>query len=190
TGGLGFAPNYKGRAERAGLSEQELQHEAEKAKEGKRAQLTEAQRKAAITRGETARMIREELQSVREPAAPDVGATLADARQAVDLLKAQKKLKHIYRKAREAAAEIERSASEPKAYVLEYTADPDHDDSKIAEELDNDLRTVQTRAFLAELRRIAGPDSEDRLGKHIGVGAYNSVNALALAVSGDALVDR
>src|SRR5690606_32035482 len=29
-----------------------------------------------------------------------------------------------------------------------------------------------------------------RLGKHIGVGAYNSVNALALAVSGDALVDR
>lgn len=188
-GGLGFSTDYKGRAEDAGLTDADLKTEADKARAAKQAQMTDGQRRAAVQRGETARMIREELKNIREPAVPDIGAEMADAKQAVDLLRAQKKLRAIQKKAREASAQIDRTAAEPKAYVLEYTADPDTD-AKIAEDLNSDLRTLQTRAFLAEFQKLAGPNPEETLGKHIGVGAYNSVNSLALAVGGDALVDR
>lgn len=189
TGGLGFSTDYKGRAEEAGLTEADLKAEADKAKAEKQSALTDAQRKAAVERGETAKLVKKELENIREPALPKPDATLADAKQAVELLKAQKKLKAIHQQARQASAEIDRSASEPKAYVLEYTADPDLD-AKVTEDLNNDLRTMQTRAFLAEFEKLAGPNPEETLGKHIGIGAYNSINSLALAVGGDALVDR
>lgn len=189
SGGLGFSTDYKERAEDAGLTEPELKAEADRARAAKQAQMTDAQRKAAVQRGQTARMISDELKNIREPAVPGADATLADAKQAVELLRAQKKLRAIQKKAREASAEIDRAAAEPKAYVLEYTADPDAD-AKIADDLNNDLRTLQTRAFLSEFEKLAGPNPEETLGKHIGIGAYNSVNSLALAVGGDALVDR
>lgn len=187
-GGLGFSTDYKERAEAAGLSEAELKVEADRARAAKLAQMTDGQRRAAIQRGETARMIRDELKNIREPVTPE-GATLADAKEAVDLLKAQKKLRQIQQKARAANAEIDKSAAEPKAYVLEYTADPKLE-AKIAQDIDGDLRTAQTRAFLSEFQKLAGPDPTETLGKHIGIGAYNSVNSLALAIGGDALVDR
>jgi hypothetical protein len=190
-GGLGFAADYKKRAEAAGATADEIKAEAEQAKAAQREQMTPGQRKAAVERGETAKLVKQELQGVREPAAPAAAADLADAKKAVELLKAHKQLQQIQQKARAAAAEIEKSTAEPKAYVLEYTAEPDEKlDAKIAEELNNDLRTVQTRAFLSELQRIAGGDPSETLGKHVGVGAYNSINSLALAVGGDALVDR
>lgn len=189
TGGLGFNSDFKGRAEAAGLTSEDLKAETDKAKEDKRATMTEAQRQAAVQRGETAKLVKEELEGIREPAAPDSRATLADAKQAVQLLKAAKRLKQVQQKARAAAAEINKSAAEPKAFVLEYTADQD-DDAKIAEDLNNDLRTAQTMAFLSEFKRLAGYKPEETLGKHVGVGAYNSINSLALAVGGDALVDR
>jgi len=188
-GGLGFSQDFKGRAEAAGLTPEELKAEADKAKESKRANLTEAQRQAAVQRGDTAKMVKEELAGIREPAAPGAEKALADAKQAVELLRAAKKLKQVQQKAREAAAKIDSAAAEPKAFVLEYTAGPD-DDAKIAEDLNNDLRTAQTMAFLSEFKRMAGERPEETLGKHIGVGAYNSINSLALAVGGDALVDR
>lgn len=184
--GLGFAPKYKERAEEQGLTRDELQLEAQETKD---ARMTEEQRKAAIKRGETAKMIKEEINSIREPVLPSVESTLAEAKQAVELLKAQKQLRSIQRQAQEAGAEIDKSATEPKAYVLEYESNPD-DDAKIIEDLNNDLRTAQTRAFLSEFERLAGDNPSETLGKYIGVGAYNSVNSLALAVGGDALVDR
>lgn len=188
-GGLGFSADYKERAEAAGLGEAELKAEADQARAAKLAQMTDAQRKAAISRGDTARLVRDELKNIREPITPAEGPTLADAKQAVEFLKAQKQLRQIQKKARDANAEIDKSVSEPKAYVLEYTADPDAD-AKVAQDIDNDLRTAQTRAFLSEFQRLAGPDPTETLGKHIGIGAFNSVNSLALAVGGDALVDR
>ncbi|WP_143328282.1 helicase-related protein [Caballeronia pedi] len=189
TGGLGFSTRYKERAEQSGLTPEELKAEADQARAAKMAQMTQAQRDAAVKRGDTARMVRDELNTVREPIAPSAGATLADAKTAVELLRAQKALRQVQKQARQANAEIDKSNAEPKAYVLEYTADPDAD-KKIAEDIDNDLRTAQTRAFLSELGQIAGADPNETLGKHIGIGAYNSVNALALAVGGEALVDR
>lgn len=189
TGGLGFSQDFKGRAEESGLTEQDLKTEADQAKAQKQAGMTDAQRLAAVKRGETAKMVKQELEGIREPAAPDAKASIANAKDAVDLLKAAKRLKQVQQKAKAAAAEINKSAAEPKAYVLEYTASPD-DDAKIAEDLNNDLRTAQTMAFLSEFKRLAGDKPEDTLGKHIGVGAYNSINSLALAAGGDALVDR
>lgn len=188
-GGLGFSADYKKRAEEAGLSETDLKAEAGKIKEAKQAHLTPEQRTAAVARGETAKLVKKELEGIREPAAPSAEATLADAKQAVELLKAQKKLKQIQQKARAAAAEIDKAPAEPKAFVLEYTAEPDAD-AKVAEDLNNDLRTAQTLAFLSEFKRLAGPDPTHTLGKYLGIGAYNSVNSLALAVGGEALVDR
>lgn len=190
TGGLGFSTDYKERAQAAGLTEFELQAETERAKQARQSQMTPGQRKAAITRGETAKLIQTELQGIREPVAPAPGARLADAKQAVELLRAQKKLKQIQQQARQAAAEIDKSASEPKAYVLEHTEAPEGLDSQVAADLNEELRTAQTRAFLSEVHRLAGGDPGETLGKHIGVGAYNSVNSLALAVGGEALVDR
>jgi len=188
-GGLGFSQDFKGRAEASGLTADELKAEADKAKEAKRANLTDAQRQAAVQRGETAKLVKAELEGIREPAAPKAEKTLASAKEAVELLKAAKKLKQVQQKARAAAAEIDKSPSEPKAFVLEYTASPD-DDAKITEDLNNDLRTAQTLAFLSEFKRLAGEKPEETLGKHIGIGAYNSINSLALAVGGEALVDR
>lgn len=189
TGGLGFSSDFKGRAEAAGLTDAELKTEADTAKEAKRANMTDAQRQAAIQRGETAQMVKKELAGIREPAAPDAKATLADTKKAVEMLKAAKRLKQVQQKAREQAAKIEKSAVEPKAFVLEYTASPD-EDARLAEDLNNDLRLAQTQAFLSEFKRMAGDKPEETLGKHIGIGAYNSINSLALAVGGDALVDR
>ena len=189
TGGLGFSSNFKGRAEAAGLSDDELKAEVDQAKAAKQATMTDGQRQAAIKRGETAEMVKRELKDIREPAAPDASATLADAKQAVELLKAAKRLKQVQQKAREQAAKIDKAAAEPKAFVLEYTASPD-DDAKLAEDINGDLRTAQTLAFLSEFKRLAGDKPEETLGKHLGVGAYNSINSLALAVGGDALVDR
>jgi len=177
--GLGFSADYKERAEQAGLTEPELQKEVQQVREQKLQQMTDGQRRAAIQRGETAKLVKEELKGIRETDLPDVQSKIVEAKKAVDLLKAQKKLREIQRKAAEANKEIEKSA-EPKAFVLEVgNSDPD-----VSEELENDLRTMRTRAFLSEVGKRTD------LGKHVGVGAFNSINALALAAGGDALVDR
>lgn len=188
-GGLGFAPDYKGRAEEAGLKPEELKAEVDAAKEAKQAQMTPAQRNAAVARGETAKMVAEEIKTIREPLVKDVKIQVADAKKAVELLKAQKMLKQLHKKAQAANKEIDKSPSEPKAYVIEYTADPDAD-AKVEADIAGDLRTMKTKAFLSEFQQLAGEAPGESLGKHIGVGAYNSINSLALAVGGEALVDR
>ena len=177
--GLGFSAEYKDRAEKAGLTEDELKQEVSKARDERMALMPEAQRKAAIQRGATAKMIKDELKDIRDPELPGVENKLVEAKKAVELLKAQKKLREIQKRAREANKEIEKS-TEPKAFVLDVgSSEPD-----ISSDLENDLRTLRTRAFLSEI------SDRDQLGKHIGVGAFNSVNALAMAAGGDALIDR
>ncbi len=178
-GGLGFAPQYK---ERAG----DVGEEVAAAKEKKLAAMTDGQRQAAIRRGDGAQLIKKELEGIREPAAPDSGPALAKAKDAVKLLIAHKELMAFKKKAHEKQRDIEKSNVEPKAYLLEYTEDPELAD-KVAQDMDGELRTIQTRAFLSEFQKMGGDDS---LGKYIGVGAYNSINSLALAIGGNAMVDR
>ena len=184
--GLGFQADYKGRAERAGLSTEELAQEAQSVK---LAGLTEDQRKAAFARGAAADLIKQELTGIKEPAAPDADASLLSAKDALELVKEGKRLAEIERAAREANEKIDGATSEPKAFVLE-TSDEAALDAAAKQAVEQDLRTLQTVAFLSEVGKIAGGDPVETLGGHIGVGAYNSINALALSVGGDALVDR
>lgn len=186
TSGLGYAPDYKGRAEAAGATKEATRAEADEARA-----LTPEQRAKRIARGETAKMIQGELKGIREPAAPKLATDLANIKKSVDMLKAEKKLKELSRQAREAGRKIDESVKsvEPQAFVLQYDADPDLDE-KIKQDVGDALRTAKTVAFLSEFKRIAGDKPEETLGRHVGVGAYNSINALALAVGGDALVDR
>lgn len=184
-GGLGFNPNYKGRAKAAGASDEAIQKEAEQIK---LAGMTEEQKKAAFARGQAAELIKQELAGIQEPAAPKADASLLSAEDALELLKEGKKLALIEKASRAANADIDSGKTEPKAFVIEASdADIDHE---VAKSIENDLRTIQTVNFLSEVHKIAGGVPEETLGGHIGVGAYNSINALALAVGGDALVDR
>lgn len=182
--GLGFNADYKGRAAESGLTPEALASEAVATKT---AGMTPDQRKAAFARGEAAALLKQELQGIKEPAAPKADVSLMNAKDALDLLKEGKKLALIEKAAREAHADVDRGAAEPKAFVMQTS---DEVDAAVQKDLTNDLRTAQTRAFLSEVGKIAGGAPEETLGGHMGVGAYNSINSLALAVGGDALVDR
>ena len=182
--GLGFAPEYGKRAAAAGLTPDTLAAEKAEIKP-----LTDDQRKARIERGETAKAVRKELEALRPPEPKKIEADQIDAAKAADLLRAEKKLRALQQQARKAKKQIDDSKTEPKAFVLEHSEDPDID-AKIRQDLDDELRTVATNSFLAEVGRLADGDPRDRLGKHIGVGAFNAINAVALTVGGDALVDR
>lgn len=187
--GLGFSPEYGKRAAAAGADREAIKKEAE---EVKTAAQTPEERQKAVQRGETAKKVREELKALRAPVPVEKSkAEAIEAKKAVELLKAAKALREVAKKAREANKKIDAAttAPEPKAFVLEYTADPDAD-AKVKQELDDELRTARTAAFLSEFKRLGGENPEETLGKHIGIGAYNSINALALAVGGQALVDR
>ena len=182
--GMGFQADYKGRAEAAGLSQEKLEAEAVEVKTGG---MTPEQRQKALAKGDAAKLIKQELAGIKEPAAPKADASLISAKDALDLVREGKKLALIEKAAREANADVDKSPVEPKAFVLETTDDVD---ASVQEDLKNDLRTAQTRAFLSEVGKIAGAQPNETLGGHMGVGAYNSINALAMAVGGDALVDR
>lgn len=184
--GLGFQADYKGRAEKSGLNEESL---AAEAMQVKLAGMTDEQRKTAFARGAAADLLKQELDGIKEPAAPKADASLLSAKDALDLIKEGKRLQQIERQAREAHADVDKASTEPKAFVLE-TSDDAALDAEARKAVENDLRTAQTVAFLSEVGKIAGGNPTETLGGHIGVGAYNSINALALAVGGDALVDR
>lgn len=183
--GIGYATDYKNRAVESGLTEDELQQEAQQIREQKLASMTDGQRRAAINRGETAKLVRQELEGLRTPEPPP--AKIADVKKAVELLKAEKQLKAIQKRARELSQEADQ-AKAPKAYILEVGGDG-ASDSEIMEDLNNDLRTVKTRAFLSELGRTVD-NPHEALGRHVGVGAYNAINSLSLAVGGDSMIDR
>lgn len=186
--GLGFSTDYKKRAEVQGLTQDELKQETSSIKADKQRDLSDGQKAGIVKRTELAKKVRQELEGLRDPL-PDLKTDLVDAKKAVELLKAHKQLKDIHRQAAKQRKAIDKSDVEPKAYVLEAKDDVSLDD-KVESDIHNDLRTVQTQAFLSEFGKLAGPNGEASLGKHLGVGAYNSINSLALAAGGEALVDR
>lgn len=184
--GLGFNADYKGRAEAKGLTEEALAGEAQQVK---LSHLSPEQRQQAFAKGKAPDLIKQELAGIKEPAAPNADASLLSAKDALELVKEGKRLAEIEKAARAANSEVDKSAVEPKAFVLE-TADDAELDQAARDAVVNDLRTANTVAFLSEVGKIAGARPDETLGGHIGVGAYNSVNSLALAVGGEALVDR
>lgn len=183
TKGFGYSTDYEDRAKERGLTKEELKEEAAAAKpEG----ASEREAAGAGAR-ETQKAIAKELEAIRDPAPALDPVKIVDARKAVELLKAEKALKAVTRDAREKGKQIDQSKVpvEPQAYVLEAGGPVDSD---IVKDLEADLRTLKTRAFLDGVGKMAG--SPESLGRHVGVGAFNSINALSLAASGAALVDR
>ncbi|HKT52846.1 MAG TPA: hypothetical protein VJP88_00225, partial [Caulobacteraceae bacterium] len=179
--GLGFAAHYKDRAEARGA---DVKAEAAEFKKG----LTPEQRKAAIAAGETARLVRENMDALRDPdQAETLAPKLVEANKALDLIKSEKRLRLAEAQAKKAKKEIAEAEEAPKAFAIEVT-DADVDEA-VAKEIANDLRTVSTRAFLSEVAKHS-PDPLKDLGRYVGAGAFNSVNSLALAAGGAGLVDR
>lgn len=182
--GKGFATDYKRRAEAAGATPDAVAAEAQAINDDGK---TPEQKGSALLRKDAAKAIQQELEGIKEPAAPKADASLISAKDALELVKHGKMLDQIAKKTREANAAIDDAPAEPKAFVLEVSGDVDE---AAKESLANDLRTIQARSFLSEVGKIAGGAPEETLGGHMGVGAFNSINALALAAGGSALVDR
>ena len=183
--GLGFSAHYAERAAANGATEEVIQQEATGKKESRQSIMSEAQRSAIKARGDTARQIKSEIETIREPISTNVKAVLASASDAVELIKAQKEWKSVQKAAQAANKDID-EAKEVKAYNLEVSAP---DDSDIQTDIENDLRTIRTKAFLSTIDKEAD-DPEKAMRQHIGAGAFNSINALALTAGGAALIDR
>lgn len=142
--------------------------------------------KGSLTTGE---QVADALATIREPIGPRVDPKArATAQQAMQLLRAQRELKAKLAQVKKRSREIDKAGSadevEPRAFVIEV--DGKAVDAATMKGVEDELRTIRTRGFLNEADK-AGATA---LGKHIGVGAYNSVNALALAAGGAALMDR
>lgn len=182
--GAGFAAGFRERAEQNGLTDEELKRELDGLRDSETAGMDEARRRAAIRRGEAAQLVRDELAKVKVEK-PELKAKLADAKKAVELLKAEKKLRAIQKQARQAGKEVDSSEVEPKAYVLETG---DVSDADIKQAVEDELRTARTRAFLSEIGKV--DTTGESLGNHVAAGAYNSINSLAMAAGGASMLDR
>ena len=177
---LGYSADFAARADAAGASQAAIRAEIAESKPP----MTDEQRSAALARGKAAEMVKDEIASIADPVAPDLQTKIDDAKKAVSLITARKRLDSLRQQLADAGREVDATVAEPKAPVLEL------DDEKVAEDvrkqIADDLKTASTRAFLSATAEVG----EENLRTHIGVGAYNSLNALSLTASGAALLDR
>ena len=188
--GLGFAAKYAERAQAEGLSDAELQQEAEARKEERRQNLSDGQRAAIQRRGDESKALKAEIDTLREPVlSAQVKASLADAQQGAELIKAQIRLQEVKKQARAVRQDIDR-ATEVKAWNLDVAKAEEHLDDQVRAAVENDVRTLSTRAFLGKVQAAAGGDAAVQLRQHVSAGAFNSINALAITAGGAALVDR
>lgn len=174
---LGYQPQFTERtkAQAADITEEAQASDAERRGEEGVKKLEGAKAKAAA--------IKQEL-AAADIQQPQVQAKLAGAQDAVEILKARQALKAAHKSARQAMGAIDRG--EQKAYVLE-TGSAEGLDQKVKDEVEQDLRTTRTRAFLSEVGKVG---EGDNLGRHLGVGAYNALNSVSLATAGTGIVDR
>lgn len=183
--GLGFSPAYRARAEAQGLTQQGL----EQAVTGAAGEPSAQQQVAAEARKVTADAIKGELDAFAAQN-PDTATlspkVLEDAKKAADMVRAFKKMRLVEQAAREHSVQIDAGAlHESKAAILEVS-DADVE-AAAAAEIEDAVNTAGTRAFLLEAEKLGG---EDAVGGHLGTGAYNALNALAMTVAGDPLMDR
>lgn len=181
TKGFGFAPEYAKRAEARGATKSDIASEVQASKppEDEKKAAAKAERKV------TTQAIAAELKEMQEPLPLDK-AQMVTAKQAVELLKAEKQFVAVRKQARAKLKDLtEATTVEPKAYLLEQAGPVDP--KTLAAGLESDLRTLRTRGFLNEVGKVVPGEN---LGRSIGVGAYSAVNALALAAGGASLMDR
>lgn len=176
---LGFSADY---AERAEASPEEIKQEAQQAKlEG----MTEAEREATMKRGGGASLIQQELEGVKRPDAPKVTAKLDDAKKAAAILSAQKKLSSLSKQIAEMGKQVD-AGEAPRVADLAVAGDAKIA-ADVAKSIEDDLKTLSVRNFNEQINEGGG---REVMAKHVGVGAHNALNAVALAVGGEALLDR
>lgn len=179
--GSGVTQDFSARAQAAGLDQATLDAEVTRARETPDTKLNTPNAAAKLLRGEIAKQVREELKTVQPLS---LQTKIAEAHQAVTLIRAQKKLAAIEKAAKEANREVDGSTVEPKAYVLAVT---EPTDEAVVQSVEDDLRTVKAHAFLAGVDAIAKDESVQ---SHVTAGAYNAVNAVAQVVAGGPVIDR
>lgn len=179
-GKLGYEPHF---GERTKSQAADIKAEAQAADAGRvspeqRAALTSAHAKAKAIRDEVSRSgITTDLKSLK--------SDVLDAAKALEILKARKALQKVRAAAKKAGAAIDRG--EEKAYVIEV-GNKDVSDADIQRDVDNDIRTARTRAFLSEVGKVEG--GQGRIAPHVALGAYNSMNSAGLVLSGASIIDR
>lgn len=196
--GLGFQPKYEERAAAAGAKPEDIKAEAEAvAPRLKKEPEADAEQPALPgaepkegEKPDIAKKTGEALDKVREPIGPRVDPKArASAKAAMDVLKAERELAAKLKEVRTRAKEIDRADRaediEPTAFVLEVGGKPVTDE-EVMRGMEEELRTMRTRGFL-DAAKEAGAHGITR---HVSIGAFNSVNALALAAGGNALMDR
>jgi hypothetical protein len=177
SGGLGYAPAYVDRTrDQAG----DIAAEARAIDDSRK---TDDDRRQATTAKERATKIKGELESL-DSRAKDLKVKVLDTAQAIKVLQAARKMRTAQKRAAAAKRAVDRGES--KAYVVEVGDEPSEAD--IRRDVENDLRTTRTRAFLGEIGKIEG--YENALGRHIGVGAHNGFNSVSLATAGVGVIDR
>lgn len=183
----GVAADFGRRAKDNGLTQDALADEVAEVRAEATGKTKDEVKAKTAERGEVAKVMKEEMEKARA-GGPDLSVKLADAEKAVEMLKAQKKLKALNKAAREARRQVDASkvAPEPQAYILEVKDEAT--DAQVMADVMNDLGTVRTRAFLSEYGAM-DPDGE-ALGGHLATGAFNSINSLSQAAGGTSMIDR
>lgn len=182
--GLGFSPGYTLAAQsEGGLTDEDIARE----KETRRAAAGEEAIQAAEKRRAARESIKAELEALRpdKKEANRAETRLEDPATAARLLRLEKQLGASEKAAREASRQIDRG-EEKGAFVVEV-GDREVDET-LQEDLASDLRTIAARSLLAEIEQ--DQDYETSLGRHIGVGAYNALQAVSLHAAGSGLLDR
>ena len=181
---LGFNPEYR---ERSGLSGEQAKEEASGFFTARSS--GEGEKEAKQVKKALHEKISQEIAGFAEKN-PDSKMpeprVLDDARKAADLLRSYKRLKMVEASVRAARKALDVAGnSESKAQVIEVS-DADID-KKTRQEIEDSVRTAGARSFLSELDRHGG---ENTVSGHVATGAFNSLNGAALAIGGDALIDR
>lgn len=184
--GLGFSSNYGQRAAENGLTPESAKAEMAEVHgaEGKQPEATKQSEKKALADKTAEELDKFKLEN------PDTFTpspkVLSDAKKAAALVVAMKKLKMAEQQAKTASLAIDNATLvESKAHIIEVS-DADVEEAA-RKQMEDDVRTVDARAFLTEVGKMGGSES---LGGHVATGSFNALNAFAQAVGGDSLIDR
>lgn len=182
---LGFDPKY---GERSDVSNEEANTEGA-ALVGASAQENGASEAAKSKAADTRAAISQELEAFKlinpDSALPNP-KILDDAVKAAALLRIDKQIKMLKKQGREAIKELRDAPDvESKAAIIDVS-DADVDDAT-RQQVEDEVRTAGARTFL---KTVDGFGGDSALAGHINTGAFNAINAVAVNLGGDALIDR
>lgn len=182
---LGFDPKY---AERSDVSKDEAADEGA-ALVGAETLASGADDAAKAKAADTRAAISQELAKFKlsnpESNLPDA-KVLDDAVKAAALLRIDKQIRMLKKQGRSALKELGGASEvESKAAIIDVS-DADLDDAT-RKQMEDDVRTAGARTFL---KTVDGFGGDSALTGHINTGAFNAINAVAVHLGGDALIDR